>query len=134
MDIEVRNVFRSGNLIGIPVKTPELKSVGEIEEVVIDVQTGRVSYAVLCFGGHFGFGEKFFAVPWVEFSLVHDEAESYFVIDTTRDKLKRLQGFDKADWPDVTNSDWDKELLSEDQDGVFDDGDYKDVESRDDDK
>ena len=134
MDVKVRKVFRSGNLIGIPVKTPDLKRIGEIEEVVISIESGKVAYAVLCFGGHFGFGEKFFAVPWKEFRLIHDEDESYFVVDTTREKLKLLQGFDKEDWPDVAKSNWDRHLKVHDPEsdgGDFDDGDFKEIERRD---
>lgn len=107
MEVKVRKVFRSGNVIGIPVKTPDRKKIGNIEETVIDIETGNVAYAVLSFGGHFGFGDKFFAVPWDEFSFVRDEKQNYFVVDTSREKLLNLPGFDKAAWPDVANSDWD---------------------------
>ena len=138
MEVKIRNVFRSGSVIGIPVQTPDHKKLGEIQEVVIDVETGRVAYAVLCFGGFFGFGDKFFAVPWEEFSLVHDESEMFFVVDTTREKLKKLQGFSLEEWPDVANTDWDKLIVHNDDDsesdeGKYDEVDYDDVEDRDDD-
>ena len=110
MEVKVRKAFRSGNVIGMPVKTPDHKKVGEIEEIVIDIETGRVAYAVLSFGGIFGYGDKFFAVPWEEFSIVHDEKQNYFAVDTTREKLQKLPGFDKEDWPDVANSDWDEHV------------------------
>ena len=126
MDVTVRNVFRSGNLIGIPVKTPDHKKLGAIEEVVVDVESGRVAYAALSFGGVFGFGDKFFAVPWEEFSLVHDETEMYFVVDTSREKLKQLQGFSKDEWPDVANSDWDKWINVRHDDDDDLDEDYDD--------
>ena len=126
MDAEVRSVFRSGNVIGIPVKTPDSKGIGEIQEVVIDIATGQVAYAVLCFGGHFGFGEKFFAVPWKEFKVVHDDDGPYFIVDTTREKLKQLQGFNIEDWPEVADSNWDNHLkvyIEEDGQDDFDDED-----------
>lgn len=107
MEVKIRKVYRSGNVIGIPVKTPEHQAIGRIEETVIDIQSGKVAYAVLSFGGLFGFGNKFFAVPWEEFTFVHDENENYFIVDTSKEKLKELPGFDKEVWPDVANSDWD---------------------------
>lgn len=107
MEVKVRKAFRSGNVIGMLVKTPDHKKVGNIEEIVIDIETGRVAYAVLSFGGFFGHGDKFFAVPWEEFSFVHDEKQHYFVIDTSREKLEKVPGFSKEDWPDIANSDWD---------------------------
>ena len=86
----------------------------------------------------FGFGDKFFAVPWQEFSLIHDETEMFFVVDTTREKLKKLQGFSLEEWPDVANTDWDKLIVLEDDvesghGGRFDEGDYEEVEARDED-
>lgn len=110
MQVKVRKAFRSGNVIGTAVRTPDRKKIGSIEEVVIDIESGQVAYAVLSFGGFFGFGDKFFAVPWEEFSFVHDEKEHHFVIDTSKAKLEKLAGFSKEEWPDVANSDWD-ELL-----------------------
>lgn len=110
MEVKVRKAFRSGTVIGIPVKTPDHKKVGNIEEIVVDIESGQVAYAVLSFGGFFGYGDKFFAVPWEEFSFVHDEKQHYFVVDTSREKLDKLPGFSKADWPDVANSNWDEHV------------------------
>lgn len=107
METQVRKAYRSANVIGIAVKTPDHKKIGEIEEIVIDLESGKLAYAVLSFGGHFGFGEKFFAVPWDEFSFVQDEKEHYFVVDTNAQKLRKLPGFNKEDWPDVASDDWD---------------------------
>ena len=107
MKVKERKVFRTGNVIVMTVKTPEHKRLGEIEELVVDIETGHTIYAVLSFGGFFSFGYKFFAVPWKEFKLVRDEAEQYFVLDTDRNRLKKLPGFDKEDWPDVASTNWD---------------------------
>ena len=40
------------------------QDIGRIEELMIDVTTGRVAYAVLSFGGFLGIGSKLFALPW----------------------------------------------------------------------
>jgi sporulation protein YlmC with PRC-barrel domain len=108
MEISVRKIFRVSKVIGMPVKTTEGDKLGEIEDVAVNIETGEVAYVVLSFGGFFGLANKWFAVPWAEFSLVNDERENYFTIETTKDKLKKLPGFDKEDWPDLVNSDWDK--------------------------
>ena len=108
MEISVRKIFRVSKVIGMPVKTAEGDKLGEIEDVAVNIETGQVAYVVLSFGGFFGLANKWFAVPWAEFSLVNDERENYFTIETTKDKLEKLPGFDKEDWPDLVNSDWDK--------------------------
>jgi hypothetical protein len=39
-------------------------NVGSIERVMIDKVSGKVAYAVLCFGGFMGVGVKHIPVPW----------------------------------------------------------------------
>ena len=58
MQVKERRVFRTGNVIGDKVKTPDHKKLGEIEELVVDIESGKTIYAVLSFGGHFGFGDN----------------------------------------------------------------------------
>jgi len=70
---------------------------------MIDLENGRVAYAVLSFGGFLGMGGKFFAIPWQALSLrLHDHA---FLLDVPKDVLEKAEGFDKDHWP-VTNREW----------------------------
>ena len=110
MAITIRKAYQSKNVIGMPVKNPEKDDLGNIEEIVVDIENGTIAYAVLSFDGCFGFSEKFFAIPWNEFNLKHDEDDSYFILDTDRDKLSVMQGFNKKDWPDAAEANWDAEL------------------------
>ena len=77
------------------------ESVGKIEELMIDVTTGRVAYAVLSFGGFLGFGSKLFALPWS--ALTVDETHKRFVCNVTKEVLERMPGFDKEHWPDLND-------------------------------
>ncbi len=64
---------------------------------MIDLQDGRVAYAVLSFGGFLGMGDKLFAIPWQALSLrPHEHA---FLLDIPRDVLEKAEGFDKDNWP-----------------------------------
>jgi sporulation protein YlmC with PRC-barrel domain len=40
------------------------EDIGKIDEIMIDIPTGRIAYAVLSFGGFLGMGDKLFAIPW----------------------------------------------------------------------
>lgn len=75
--------------------------VGRIEELMIDVTTGRVAYAVLSHGGILGIGSKLFALPWS--ALTVDEAKKRFVVNVTKEALDRMPGFDKDHWPDLND-------------------------------
>jgi sporulation protein YlmC with PRC-barrel domain len=63
--------------------------IGKIEELMIDVTTGRVAYAVLSFGGFMGIGNKLFALPWS--ALTVDEAKKRFVVNVTRSHSRRCR-------------------------------------------
>ena len=53
---------------GDKVVNPAGEDLGKIEELMIDLENGRVAYAVLSFGGFLGMGDKLFAIPWRAFS------------------------------------------------------------------
>jgi sporulation protein YlmC with PRC-barrel domain len=58
-----RNVLSAATLAGFKVENLTGEDLGKIENLMIDLATGRVAYAVLSFGGFLGFGDKFFAIP-----------------------------------------------------------------------
>ena len=55
--------MRASKLIGSEVKNAQGENLGEIKDLVIDVNHGRVHYAILSFGGFLGMGDKLFAFP-----------------------------------------------------------------------
>ena len=70
---------------------------GKIEDLMIDLENGRVAYAVLSFGGFLGLGNKLFAVPWE--ALTVRPHEHSFVLNVSKETLEKAEGFDKDDWP-----------------------------------
>ena len=82
--------------------------VGKIEELMIDVTTGRVAYAVLSFGGFLGMGNKLFAIPWSALTL--DADEKRFILDAPKERLENAPGFDKDHWPAMADASWARQL------------------------
>ncbi|HWQ48794.1 MAG TPA: PRC-barrel domain-containing protein [Methanosarcina sp.] len=73
------------------------EDLGKIEELMIDLENGRISYAVLSFGGFLGMADKLFAIPWQALTLrLHEHA---FLLDISKDVLEKAEGFDKDHWP-----------------------------------
>lgn len=91
-------------LVGNDVYNTADEDLGDIKEIMLDMQTGKVAYAVLSFGGFLGMGEKLFAVPWQALTL--DTANHRFTLDATKDKLSKAPGFDADHWPDMADSTW----------------------------
>ncbi|MDX1613566.1 MAG: PRC-barrel domain-containing protein [Candidatus Promineifilaceae bacterium] len=88
------------------VKNTAGEDLGTIEEIMLDVENGRISYAVLSFGGLLGLGDKLFAIPWSALRL--DTNEKVFYLDVPKNVLENAPGFDEDDWPDFASSDWGK--------------------------
>ncbi len=97
-------VLSASTLKGDGVRNAAGESLGNIEEFMIDLESGKIAYAVLSFGGFLGLGNKLFAVPWKTLSL--DPARHEFVLNVDKEFLKRAPGFDKDHWPDMTDRTW----------------------------
>ncbi len=98
------NVLSATTMIGDEVHNPQGESLGKLEEIMLDVDKGCVSYAVLSFGGILGIGDKLFAIPWQ--ALTIDTDDHAFVLDVDRERLENMPGFDKNDWPETIDHNW----------------------------
>lgn len=94
----------ANTLIGNDVYNHKDEDLGDIKEIMLDMRTGRVAYAVLSFGGFVGIGEKLFAVPWN--ALILDTENKRFVLSVDKEHLENAPGFDKDHWPDMADSSW----------------------------
>ncbi len=74
---------------------------GKIEELMIDIDSGRIAYAVLSFGGFLKMGNKLFAIPWNAFTL--DAVNKEFILNVDKRVLENATGFDKDNWPDMAD-------------------------------
>lgn len=91
------HILKASEVIGYTVKDREGQELGEIAELVIDPQSGRIAYAALSTGGFLGMGDKLFAVPWESMKLMPEEQS--FTLNIARETLERSPGFDKDNWP-----------------------------------
>jgi hypothetical protein len=82
------------------VRRPDGVKLGEIQRLMIDKVTGRVSYAVMSFGGFFGLGEKHHAVHWDK--LTYDPTLGAYELDLTETELHEAaeREADAFDWGD----------------------------------
>ncbi len=72
---------------------------GEIKEIMLDLESGKIDYIVVEFGGFLGLGVKYFAIPFRLIKL--DAANRRFVFEQTREVLEKAPGFDMDHWPDT---------------------------------
>ena len=109
-DNKFRRVLSASTLSGNSVRNTAGDNLGTIDEIMIDIPTGRVAYAVLSFGGFLGMGDKLFAVPWS--ALKVDEDEKCFILNVDKPTIEAAPGFDKDNWPNMSDTTWGSEISS----------------------
>jgi sporulation protein YlmC with PRC-barrel domain len=94
-------MLSASTLSGDKVTNANGEDLGKVEELMIDLESGRVAYAVLSFGAGFLQSGKLFAIPWA--SLAVDQEKKQLTLNVTREMLQTAEGFDKDQWPDMAD-------------------------------
>jgi sporulation protein YlmC with PRC-barrel domain len=94
-------VLSGSSLKGDRVVNYKGEDLGRIEEIMIDLDRGRVAYAVLSFGGFLGLGDKLFAIPWQAITV--DTVKKQLILNADKALLEKAPGFDKDNWPDMAD-------------------------------
>ncbi len=87
--------YSTSHILKDNVMNDQGQNLGKVEDLVIDVETGRVLYAVLAFGGGGLLNRaKYFAVPWelLDFSS-HDRT---FIFNIPRETIEHAAGYDNV--------------------------------------
>jgi sporulation protein YlmC with PRC-barrel domain len=97
-------------LIGDHIHNMQNEHLGTVKEIMLDMQTGRISYVVMASGGVLTIGEKLFAIPWEALAL--DPANHQLRLNIAKERIEAAPGFDKDHWPDMANDAWATEVHS----------------------
>ncbi len=89
----------ASSLEGDKVVNPGGEHLGEIKEIMLDMESGRIDYYVIEFGGFLGLGVKYFAIPFRLLKL--DAPNKHFVFELAKEILEKAPGFDMDHWPDT---------------------------------
>jgi len=104
MNMKPPKVLSASELCHDPVTNDRGEKLGNMEEIMIDLEHGRVAYCVISFGSKTMGKNKFFAVPWEALQIsFHDRKIIFNVSEQT---LKEAPGFDKRDWPQELDMTW----------------------------
>ncbi|MEX0939643.1 MAG: PRC-barrel domain-containing protein [Pirellulales bacterium] len=102
--------IRLSKVRGMNVRNDSNQEIGEIEDLVIDGQRGRVRYAALAFGQTLGLGGKLFAIPWNRLQLGQQDEEYHLVLNVSQQELESAQGFDRDAWPNTADAQWQQQI------------------------
>jgi len=100
----VRNDWQASTWIGRPVRNSAGATIGKIEDVVVNPDTGAVTFGILSSDGWLGIRDRYVAVPWslLGFSPNRD----YVLLDVDKNVLESAPSFDRAQWPDLSDPAW----------------------------
>lgn len=95
-------IFLSADtLLGDAIENLQGEKLGELKDIMLNVATGEIAYAVLSVGGVLGIGDKLFAVPWHVLRV--DGKSKRLILAASRERLGQAPGFDKDHWPNFAD-------------------------------
>lgn len=100
-------VWGVSTLLGLPVRNDAGDDLGTLEEIMLDIDGGRIAYVAIAFGESFGRPGKLFAIRWS--ALYIDQLEPSLRFNVDREALAGAPGFDKGKWPDTADFTWVRE-------------------------
>jgi hypothetical protein len=101
---ETGGLIGSDKVDGTAVYGADRKKIGSIERVMIGKRDGKVSYAVLSFGGFLGIGDDHYPLPWNQ--LTYDTELGGYLVNLTKDRLQGAPKYSGSgwDWEDRTRA------------------------------
>ncbi len=87
------------------------EDLGKIEDIMIDVESGRIAFAVInSSSGILGRESRLFAIPWSALKVsLHDKK---FILNISKDNFSNAPSFTKNSWPDLANLSWLREVYA----------------------
>jgi PRC-barrel domain len=95
-------------LVGHKVFNRHGETLGEIDDIVLDVPRGCIAYAVMGVGGFLGVGERLLALPFTALTL--DTERRCFLMDASPAALETAPAFDDGPWPASPQLGWHEEV------------------------
>ena len=95
----MERITRAKDLIGMDVKNAQGESLGKIEDVALNVASGRIAYVALSSGGFFGIRDRLYAIPLNAFAPSSAD-DKVLVLNIDKETLKNTPGFVKTHWPE----------------------------------
>ena len=83
---ETTTLISASKVTGTDVYNTVGDTLGEIYDVMLDKQTGRIAYAIMSFGGFLGMGKHYHPLPWT--TLNYDVTKGGYVVPMSKDVLK----------------------------------------------
>jgi uncharacterized protein YrrD len=92
---ETASLISASKVTGSNVYTAAGESLGDIHDVMLDKQSGKIAYAIMSFGGFLGMGTKYQPLPWS--TLTYDVQKGGYVVPMSKATLEAAPTIDTHD-------------------------------------
>ncbi len=89
----------ASSIIGDKVHNNTGEHMGKIEDIMIDVTSGKIEYYIIKFGGFIAIGEKYFSTPFSQLKV--DPHKKMFIFSQSGEMLEKAPCFDINHWPET---------------------------------
>jgi hyperosmotically inducible periplasmic protein len=93
---------KASDIIGMTVKNYQHETLAKVDDLAVDVESGRIIQLILAEGGFIGAGESLTAVP--PSALHHDVEQKVLHLDADKAKLKGAPRFQMSKWSECCDS------------------------------
>lgn len=93
--------MRASEVIGKQVRNAQGDNLGDIEDLVIDIDNQRVSYVLMSVGGMLNLGDKQFAIPANRLQPGQRESDP-LVLNVSKEELEKAPGFEPDKRPNFS--------------------------------
>lgn len=96
---------RASDVQSMRIENEAGESLGNVRDLVIDVDQGRVKYVAVSYGGFLGLGSKLFAVPFeaFEYRPATQDEKAVLLLNLDETTLRKAPGFDADNWPNMAS-------------------------------
>lgn len=106
-----RHLVRLSELVGQDVNDRQGSGLGEIEDVVVDMGRGRISYVVLDFDAQGASNGRLIPVPLTALAAPEKSGDD-MVLNIDRDRLDQKRGIERNNWPNLNDQGFQRNMDS----------------------
>ena len=99
---QLNDAAKASDVIGMTVNNYQNEKFGKVEDLAVDLESGRVVQVILSTGGFLGIGDTLAAVP--PGALHRDVAQNVLHLDADKAKLKDAPKFEMSNWAECCDS------------------------------
>ena len=97
----LNSAVKASDVMGMTVNNYQEEKLGKVEDLALDVESGRIVQVILSTGGFLGLGDTLTGLP--PGALHHDVSKGVLHLDATQEKIKGAPKFDMTKWEESAN-------------------------------